>query len=70
MLGRAVAQAVIQSLALHRGGQGSSAGQVMWDMRWTKWYWDRFPPSTSVSPTSHSTDCFNLIIIHHPGLVQ
>jgi hypothetical protein len=40
-----------------------------------KWHWDRFSPSTSVSPgNSHSTDCSTfiiiIIIIHHPGRVQ
>jgi hypothetical protein len=31
---------------------------------WTKWHWDRFSPSTSVSPVnSHSTDCSATIII-------
>jgi hypothetical protein len=41
----------------------------MWDLWWTKWYWGRFPPSTSVSPAnSHSTDCSKLVI-YHPGLV-
>jgi hypothetical protein len=55
----------------HRGGPGSITGQVMWDLRWKKWHWGRFPPGTSVSPAnSHSTDCFTLIIIYHPGLVQ
>jgi hypothetical protein len=32
--------------------------------------WGRFPPSTSVSPAGHSTNCSTLIIIHDPGLVQ
>jgi hypothetical protein len=46
-------------------------GQVMWNFWWTKWYWGRFPPSTSVSlANSHSTDCSTLIIIHHSGLVK
>jgi hypothetical protein len=43
--------------------------QVMWDFWCTKWHWDRFSTSTSVSPAnSHSTDCSTLII-YHPGLV-
>jgi hypothetical protein len=49
---------------------GSSPGQVIWDLWWTKRHWSRFSPSTSVSPAKHSTDCTTLIIIHHPGLVQ
>jgi hypothetical protein len=68
--GRAIAQAV------SRGGPGYSPGQVMWDSWWTKWHWDRFVPSTLVSPVnSNSTDCSTLIIIiiiiiYYPGLVQ
>jgi hypothetical protein len=50
----------------------------MWDLWWTKWHWDRFSPSTSVSSAnSHSTDCSTfiiiiiiIIIIYHQGLVQ
>jgi hypothetical protein len=30
--------------------------------------WGRFSPSTLVSPASHSTDCFTLIIVIHLGL--
>jgi hypothetical protein len=30
------------------GGSGSSPRQVMCDLWWTKWHWDRFPPRTSV----------------------
>jgi hypothetical protein len=42
----------------------------MWDLWWKKWHWDRFSPSTSVSPgSSHSTDSATFII-YHPGLVQ
>jgi hypothetical protein len=63
--GRALAQA-----ASHRGGPGSTAGHVMWDLWSTKWHWGRFPQSISVSPAnSHSTDCSTLII-YHLGLVQ
>jgi hypothetical protein len=59
------------SPASHRGGLGSSPGQVMWDLWWTKWYWGRFSPGISVSSVnSHSTDCSTFIIICHPGLVQ
>jgi hypothetical protein len=29
---------------------------------WRKWHWDRFSPSTSVSPANHSTN-FSIIII-------
>jgi hypothetical protein len=38
-------------------------GQVMWDLWWTKWHWNRFSPSTLISPSNHSTDCSTLIII-------
>jgi hypothetical protein len=52
------------------GVPGSSPGQVMWDLRWIKWHWSRFSPSTSVSPANHSSDCCTLIFIHHPRRVQ
>jgi hypothetical protein len=43
----------------------------MWGLWWTKWHWDWFSPSASLSPVnSHSTDCSTIIIIHHPGLVE
>jgi hypothetical protein len=60
----------VKSLAFHCRGPSSSPGQVMWHLWWTKWHWDRFPPNSSVSFASHSTDCFALITIHHPCLVQ
>jgi len=28
--------------ARHREGPGSSPGQSVWDLWWTKWHWDRF----------------------------
>jgi hypothetical protein len=45
---------------------------------WTKRRWGRFYASTSVSPATHSTDCYTLliiiiiiiIIIHYPGLAH
>jgi hypothetical protein len=33
---------------------------------WTKWRWDRFSPSASVSPANFST----ITLTYHPGLVQ
>jgi hypothetical protein len=33
-------------------GPGCILGHVMSDLRWTNWRWDRFSPSTSVSPTN------------------
>jgi hypothetical protein len=45
--GRAIPQAVSWP-ASHRGGPGSSPGQV-WDLWKIKWQWSRFSPSTSVS---------------------
>jgi hypothetical protein len=48
---------------------GSSFGQFKWDLWWTKWNWDRFSASTSVSPATHSTDC-SILIIYHPGPVH
>jgi hypothetical protein len=51
-------------------GPGSSLGQVMWNLWWTKWHWGRFSPSTSVSSANfHATGCFTLTICH-PGLLQ
>jgi hypothetical protein len=38
-----------QSPASHCGVLGSSPGQVMWDLWWRTWHWDKFPSSTSVS---------------------
>jgi hypothetical protein len=46
-------------------------GIVVWDLWWTKWLWNRFSPSTSVSPANlHSTNFSIIIITYHPGLVQ
>jgi hypothetical protein len=60
-----------QSPTSHHGGPGSSPGQVMWDLWWTKWHWGRFSLSTSVPlANSHSTDYSTFIIIYHSGLVQ
>jgi hypothetical protein len=43
----------------------------MWDLWCTKWQWGRLYQSISVSPAnSHSTDCFTIIIIYHPGQAQ
>jgi hypothetical protein len=43
----------------------------MWDMCWTKWRWDRFSPSNSVSPANlHSTNFSTIAITYHPELVQ
>jgi hypothetical protein len=59
----------LEPLVSHRGGPGSSPGQVMWDLWRTKWHWGRLSLSTSVSPVNpHSTDC-STYIIYHPGLV-
>jgi hypothetical protein len=44
------------SLALRHGGLGSSAGQVLWDLWFTRWLWGWFSLSASVSPAIHS-DC-------------
>jgi hypothetical protein len=59
-----------QSPASHRGGTGSSPGQVTWELWWTKRHWGRFPLSTSALLSKHSTDCSTVIIIQLPGLVQ
>jgi hypothetical protein len=46
----------------HRGGPGSSPGQSMWDLWWTKWHWGtfllvlRFPLPILIPPTApHSS---------------
>jgi hypothetical protein len=65
---RAIAKAVSRRLLTTAA---RVRAQVMWNFWWTKWYWVRFSPRTSVSPVnSHSTDCSTLVIIYHPGLVQ
>jgi hypothetical protein len=35
----------------------------MWDLWWTKGYWGRFSPITSVSPANHHSTHFFIIII-------
>jgi hypothetical protein len=64
-VGRAVAQAASRWFP-------TEAGLVMWDLWWTKWRWDRFSPSTSVSPANlHSTtNCSTVTTIYHVRLVQ
>jgi hypothetical protein len=57
------------SPAFHRGGPVSIWGQVMWDLWWAKWQWDRLPLSTSVSPASFHSNCCTLFYFH-PELVQ
>jgi hypothetical protein len=43
----------------------------MWDLWWIKWRWDRFSPSTSVSPVNpYSTNFSAITNTYHPGLVQ
>jgi hypothetical protein len=62
---------VTYSLASYRGGPDGRAGEVMWDLWWTKWRWGRFSPSTSVSPANlHFTNFSTITIIYHLGLVQ
>jgi hypothetical protein len=47
----------VNSMELQGGGPGSNPGLVMWDLWWTKWRWDRYSPSNSVSPAKlHSTN--------------
>jgi hypothetical protein len=58
------------STKISKSNLGSVPGQVMWDLWWTKWHWERFLTSTSVSPAnSHSTHCPTWIVIYHPELV-
>jgi hypothetical protein len=62
--GRVISQAGTRRLPT-LGGPGSSSGQVMWDLWWTKWHWGRCSPNTSISPAnSHTTDCSTIIIYH------
>jgi hypothetical protein len=43
---------------------------VVWDLWWTKWLWDSFSPSTSVSLANvYSTNFSTITITYHPGLV-
>jgi hypothetical protein len=43
--------------ASHGGDPGTIPSQVMRDLWWTKWYWARFSPNTSVFPAnSHFTN--------------
>jgi hypothetical protein len=44
----------VQPPASHCGGPGSIAGQFMWDLWWTKWHWNRFPPECFGFPLSLS----------------
>jgi hypothetical protein len=67
--GRAIAQAV--SRWLPTAAAWVQTRVVMWDLWWTKWRWDRFSPSTSVSLANlHSTNFSTITITYHPGLVQ
>jgi hypothetical protein len=54
----------------HRGGPVLTSSQVMWDLWYSNRHWGRFAPSISVSLVNHSTYCYTLIVIRHPGLVQ
>jgi hypothetical protein len=44
------------------GGPSSRPGS-MWGLWWKKRHWDRFSPSTSVSPASHRSTNLSIIII-------
>jgi hypothetical protein len=59
--GRAVAQAVSRWLPTAAARVRVRAG--MWGLWWTKRHWGRFSPSTSVSPASHHSTNFSIIII-------
>jgi hypothetical protein len=65
--GRAVAPAVnrwLPTLATR-----VTSGQSMWGLWCTKRHWDRFSPSTSVSPANHHSTNFSNIIINRGWLV-
>jgi hypothetical protein len=58
-------------MASNIGGPDSNPGLVMWDLWWTKWRWDRFSPSISVSPANfHSTNFSTITITYRLGLIQ
>jgi hypothetical protein len=51
------------SSASHLGGPGTIPGQLMWDLWWTKWHWDRFfprvlrfSPVNFIPPVLHYTE--------------
>jgi hypothetical protein len=58
--GRAVAQRLVAGFPPR--GPGSHPGS-MWGLWWTKQYWSRFSPRTSVSPANHHSSNFSIIII-------
>jgi hypothetical protein len=60
-LGHAVAQAVSRWLPTVAARVHVQAD--MWYLWWTEWHWGRFSPSTSVSPASHHSTNFSIIII-------
>jgi hypothetical protein len=62
--GRVIAQA-LTSLDSDRGGPGSTPGQDLCALWWTKWLWGTFSPSTSVSPANLH---LNNLLHNHQGL--
>jgi hypothetical protein len=52
------------------GDPASSPGRIVPRLRWTKWKWGRFSPSTPVFSANRSTDYSTLIFFNHPVLVQ
>jgi hypothetical protein len=47
--------------ASHRGSPGSIPSQIVCDLWWTKWQWDRFSMSTSIYPTSSHSAKYSII---------
>jgi hypothetical protein len=50
-------------LGFYCGGPGSRPGLVKWDLWWTKWRWNRFSPSTSISPANLHSIKFSILTI-------
>lgn len=63
MKGRTCHSSGGKSYACQCGDQGSILGQIMWDLRWPKWHWAIFSPSTSdFLANTHSTNCSQFIL--------
>jgi hypothetical protein len=46
---------------VHRGDPCSCPDLVKWDLRWIKWRWSRFSPSTSVPPSNLYSTKFSIL---------
>jgi hypothetical protein len=59
-----------QSPASHRGGPGSSLGQVMRDLWWAKWHWGQIFSECFGFPCQFAFQRLLQNYHHHLGLVQ